>query len=119
MPSPTSSVVLGLNRLPRFLAAIFADAVNLEVVAGGVKVIFAADFFFQLVDLGREELDRGVTLRADHVVMIAAIELVLIARHAVRKRDSAGQSAFRQQLERAVNRGEADLGVFLADQAEK
>src|SRR6478736_1604774 len=51
--------------------------------------------------------------------MVAAIELVLIARHAVRKRDGAGQPAFRQQFERAVNRGEADLGVFLAHQAEK
>src|SRR5690348_51787 len=51
--------------------------------------------------------------------MIAAVELVLIARHAVRKRNGAGQSAFRQQLERAVNRGESDLGVFLADEAEK
>ena len=51
--------------------------------------------------------------------MIAAIELVLIARHAIRERDGAGQSALSQQLERAVNRGEADLGIFLADEAEK
>src|SRR5690242_5409157 len=82
-------------------------------------MVFAADLLFQLVYLGREKLDGRVTLRADHVVMVAAIELVLIARHAVRKRNSAGQPAFRQQLERAVNRGEADLGVFLAHQAEK
>src|SRR5690349_11667052 len=51
--------------------------------------------------------------------MITAIKLVLIARHAVRKRNGAGQSAFRQQLERAVHRGESDLGIFLANEAEK
>ena len=101
------------------LAAIFANAVNLEVVASGVKMVLAADLLFQLVYLRREKLDRRVTLRADHVVVIAAIELVLIARHAVRKRDGAGQSALRQQLERTVNRGEADLGVLLADEAKQ
>src|SRR5579864_839387 len=52
-------------------------------------------------------------------MVIAAVELVFIARHAVRERNGAGQAALRQQLERAVNRSEADLGVFLADEAEK
>src|SRR5215831_7395819 len=82
-------------------------------------MVFAANLLFQLVDLQRKKFDRGVTLRADHVVMVAAIELVLITRHTVRERYSAGQPAFRQQLERTVNRGEADLGVFLTHQAEK
>ncbi len=108
-----------LNGAAALFAAIFADAVNLEVVARRVKMVFAPNLFFQLVHLGRKELDRRITLRADHVMVVAPVELVLITRHAVRKRDSAGQSAFRQQLERAVNRGKADLGIFLAHQAEK
>src|SRR6185369_238353 len=109
----------GLDSAAAFLAAIFADPVNLEVMARGVKSVFAPNLFFQLVDLRREKLDRRIALRTDHVVMVAAIELVLIARHAVRKRNGAGQATFRQQLERAVNRGKANLGVFLADEAEK
>jgi hypothetical protein len=38
-------------------ATIFADAVNLEVMSGGVKMVFAADLFFQLVYLRGEKLD--------------------------------------------------------------
>jgi hypothetical protein len=79
-----------LDSFAALFAAIFAHAVDLEVMARGVKMIFAADLFFQLVHLRREKLDRRIALRADHVVMVAAVELVLIARHAVRKRDSAG-----------------------------
>ena len=82
-------------------------------------MVFAANLFFQLVYLGREKLNRCVALSANHVVVVAAVELVFIACHAVRKRNSAGQAAFRQQLERAVNRGETDLGVFLAHQGGK
>jgi hypothetical protein len=108
-----------LDGAAAFLAAIFADAVNLEVVPRGVEVVFAPNLFFQLVHFGRKELDRRVTLGADHVMVVAAVELMLITCHAVWKRDSAGQPAFRQQLERAVNRGEADFGIFLAHQAEK
>src|SRR5882724_11452545 len=108
-----------LDRAAAFLAAIFADAVNLEVVARGVKMVFASDLFFQLVHLRREKLDRCVALRADHVMVVAAIELMFIARHAVRERDSAGQATLCQKFEGTVNRGETDLGVFLADQAEK
>src|ERR1051326_5651776 len=52
-------------------------------------------------------------------MMVAPVELVLITRHAVRERNSAGQAAFRQQLKRAVKRGKADLAIFLAHQAEK
>ena len=109
----------GLDSAAAFLAAIFADPVNLEVVARGVKMVFAPNLFFQLVDFRREKLDGRIALRTDHVMVVAAIELVLIARHAVRKRNGAGQAALRQQFERAVNRGEADLGVFLAHKAEK
>src|SRR5947209_12603890 len=53
------------------------------------------------------------------MMVAAAVELMLIAGHAVRKRDGAGQPALPQQFERAIDRGEADLRVFLAHQAEK
>ena len=105
--------------LADLLTAVFADAINLEIVASGVEVVFVPDLFFQLAYFRREELDRSAALRTDHVVMAAAVELVFIARHAVRERDGAGQPAFRQQFERAVYGSKADLGIFLSHQPKK
>jgi hypothetical protein len=42
----------------------------------------------------------GIARSADHVVMVAPVELVLVTRHAVGEKDGTGQSAHRQQLER-------------------
>src|SRR5215472_12902895 len=98
-----------------FLTAVFTDAIDLKVVTGSVKTVFAADLLLQLADLGREEFDRGAAFCAHHVMVAAAVELVLVAGHAVRKRHHAGQPAFGQQFERAVDGGEAYLGVSFLD----
>ena len=58
-------------------------------------------------------------LGADHVVMAAAVVLVLVAGDAVVKGDFAGQAALGQQLQRAVDGGVADAGVFFLHQAVK
>lgn len=108
-----------LRGLAGFLAAVFTDAIDLEVVTGSVKMIFAANFFFQLAHLRGEKLNGRAALRADHVMMAAPVELMLIAGHAVWEWNSAGQAAFRQQLERTVDRGKADLRVFFSDQAKQ
>src|SRR5689334_17304904 len=52
-------------------------------------------------------------------MVAAAVELVFIPRGAIRKWDGTCQTTFRQQLERAVDGGKADLGIFLAHQAKK
>jgi len=88
-------------------------------VARGIKVVFAPDLFFQLDYLGRKELHGSAAICADHVVMAAAVELVFIAGHAVRKWNCAGQAALCQQLKRAIDGGKADLGVFFSNQPEK
>lgn len=84
--------------LPGALAAIFADTVDLKIMPGGVKAIFAPDLFLDLGDFRREELDRGAAIRADHMMMAATIELVFEASGSVRKWDHARQPAFGQQL---------------------
>ena len=94
-----------------FLAAGFAHSIDLERVACGQIVILAADFLFKVPHLLREKLDRASTFRANHVVMAAAIVLVLIAGNAVVKGYLAGQAAFGEQLERAVDRGVSDACV--------
>src|SRR5882724_738572 len=52
-------------------------------------------------------------------MVAATVELVFITGRAIRKRHRAGQSALRQQLERAVDRGKADLRILLSHQAKK
>ena len=99
------------------LAAVSAEAVNLEGMAGGGVMMLAADFLLEAVHLGREELDRTAALGANHVMVAAPVVLVLIAGDAVVERDFAGQPAFRQQLESAIDRGEADASVFFLYQA--
>jgi len=52
-------------------------------------------------------------------MMAATVELVFVSGHAIMERHFAGQSAFRQQLQRAIDRREPDLCVFFAHQSEK
>src|SRR5215471_10612434 len=101
------------------LSTVFADAVDLECVAGGQVVVLAADGLFDFSNLGREEFDRRAALGADHVVMAASIVLVLVAGDAVVEGDFAGEAGFGQQLECAVDGGESDVRVFFLDQAVK
>jgi hypothetical protein len=80
------------------IAAFFANAVNLERVAGGNVAVLAADILLDFSDFLREKLDRGAALRTNHVVMTAPVVLVFVTRNAVVKGDFAGQAATRQQL---------------------
>src|SRR5215467_8398615 len=51
--------------------------------------------------------------------MTAAVELVLVARSAVRKWHHAGQPALGQQLQSSIHGGKPDLAVSFLDQAEE
>jgi hypothetical protein len=101
------------------LAAIFADTIDLERVAGGQVAILAADLLFELANFLGKKFHRAAAAGADHVVMAAAVVLVLVTSNAVVEGNLAGQSAFRQQLQRAVNRGVSDAGIFFLYQAVK
>ncbi len=95
------------------LATVLAHPVDLEGVARSEVVILPADFLLQLVDFLREEFHRTAAIGADHVVMAAAIVLMLVARDAIMKGDFARQSAFGQQFEGAIHGGVADADVLL------
>ncbi len=79
--------------------------------------MFTSDFLLQAIHLGREEFHRTAALGTYHVVMAPAIVLVLVARDAVMKRDFARQSAFGQELERAIHSGKADFGILFLYQS--
>jgi hypothetical protein len=94
-----------------------AHSIYLEGVARGQIVIFAANFLLQVPHLLREKLDRTSTFRANHVVMAAAVVLMLVAGNAVVKRHFTGQAAFGEQFERSVNRGVSDPCISFLHQS--
>src|SRR5271169_275165 len=98
-------------------AAVFADPIDLKRVPGGEVVIPAADFLFELADFLGKKLNGTATTGANHVVMTAAVVLVLVTGNAVVEGDFAGQATLRQQFQRAVDGGIADAGVLLLHQA--
>jgi len=98
-------------------AAIGADTIDLEGVARGQVMMPAPDLALNLPHLRREKLDRRTTFGAHHVVMAAAIVLVLVARDAVVESDLAGKTTACEKLECAINGREADARVFFLDQA--
>src|SRR5438270_10335923 len=87
----------------RFLATLFAHTINLEGVAASLVVVFATDLLLQFIHFRREELNRAAAVGADHVVMAAAVVLVLITRDAVVKGHFAGESALGKKFEGAVH----------------
>src|ERR1035438_8366526 len=98
------------------LSARFANTIDLKGVASGEVMMPAANLVLDLSDFLGEKFHRCAAFGADHVVMTAAVVLVLIARDAVLKGDCAGQSAIGEQLECPVDGGEADARVGLFDQ---
>jgi len=99
------------------IAAFFANAVNLKGVACRNVMMLAADFLFDLSDFLGEKLDRRTAFGADHVVMIAAVVLMLVAGDAVVEGDLAGQSASGEKFQSSVDGGETDARIGLLDQA--
>ena len=102
----------------RFLpiAAFFANAVDLESVAGGDVTVFVSDLPLDRSDLLREKLDRSAALGTHHMMMTAAIVLMFVARDAVMKSNFARQSATSQKLQRPVDGGETDARIGFLDQ---
>ena len=99
------------------LAAVFADTIDLEGVARGEVVVSASDLLLELADFLRKEFHRAAAFGADHVVMAAAVVLMLVAGNAVVEGDLTGESALGEKLQRAINGGVADAGVFFLHEA--
>jgi hypothetical protein len=99
------------------LAAVFADSIDLKGVSSGEVAVPAANFLLELADFRGEELDGTATISANHVVVAAAVVLVLVAGNTVVEGDFAGQAALCQQLQRAVDGGVADARIFFLHQA--
>ena len=88
-------------------------------MAGGIEVILAANLFFELGYFRGEELDGDATVSAYHMMMAAPVKLVFIACHTIMKSYFTGQTAFGQQFQGTVDRGEPNLGVLFPGEPEK
>ena len=107
---------VGLVLQATVFLAVLTEAIDLKGVATGHVMVLAADFLFDLADLWRKELHRSTASGADHVVMAAAVVLVLVASDAIVKRDFTRKSRTSQKLERAIHGGKADVRVFFLDE---
>ena len=79
--------------------------------------MLSPDFALDALDFSGEKLDGTAAVGTNHVVVIAAIVLVLVTCDAVVEGDFAGQATFGQQLQRPVNGSEADALVLSAHQS--
>ncbi len=86
-------------------------------MAGGEVVVFASDFLLELADFLREKFHGTAAAGAHHVMVAAAVVLMLIAGNAVVKGYFRGEPTLSQKLERSVDGGVADAGIFFLDQA--
>jgi hypothetical protein len=107
--------VLAFEPTP-LLAAGFAGAIDLKTVLGCHVMKFLSNTTFDLLNLGREELDRIAARRADHVVMVASIHVMLEPGYAVAKLNFFRQAALNKEFKRAIDGGIADSGLLLLNQ---
>ena len=79
----------------------------------------AANLLLEHADFLAEKFDRTSALGANHVMVAAAVVLMLVAGDPVVEGDFAGQSAFGEKFQRAVNGGVADTRVFFLNKTMK
>src|SRR5258708_40177344 len=80
-------------------------------------VVSATYFLLQLIHFARKEFHRTAAFGANHVVMAAAVVLVLVTGDAIVEGDFAGQSAFGQKLQSAIDSSVTNARIFLLHQA--
>lgn len=79
----------------------------------------ACHLILQILDIGRKELDHLAAMRADHVVMMLVIVVVLIVGFVIAKPDLACETRLCQQLQRAIYGRQTDGRIFFMDEIVK
>lgn len=100
-----------------FLAALFTQAIDLKCVTGGFIVITSADIQLQAIHFWGKEFYRTSAFGADHMVMAAAVVLMLKASDSVVESNFAGEAALGQKLQGSVDRRESNSRIFFLNQA--
>jgi len=88
-------------------------------VLGDLEAMFSCHCILERFELCGEEFDNLSTLRADHVIVMLVLIVVLVVRTSVTKPYLTGQSSLSQELESSVNSRLANARIFLLDQSIK
>lgn len=83
---------------------------------GRAKAKLVRHLILQLFDVGRKELDYLTAMRADHMIVMFVIVVVLVVSLVVAKSYLACQAGLGEQLKRPVDRRQPDGRIFLVDQ---
>ena len=94
---------------------LHGSAIQLQFMGANRKTVRSGDFFLQLFNLAILEFYDFITHRADEMIMVPfvghVVELCLTAEMLL-----LCKAGLAQEFKRAVNRGQADMGVFLGEQ---
>jgi hypothetical protein len=102
------------DRVIRRLAlAGLTQAENLVAVVHGTEIELTANLFLQLFQVGTEELDDGIAVQADQMVVVLVASHGLVVRVLIPKAAFPHQPTLHQQIQRPVDRGTADGLAFL------
>lgn len=94
-----------------------ADAINLKTVPRGLVLKLSTDTSLGRFHLGSKELNRASARGANHMVMIATIQTMLISSNAITEFNLGSQTTFGKKFERTVDRGIADRWILHLYQA--
>jgi hypothetical protein len=96
----------------RAAAAIGADAVDAQTVIGRLEAMPGGDGVLKGFNLRRVKLYGRAAFRADHVVVMLMLVIMLVARAPVAEANLARKARLGQKLERAIDRSLTYVRVF-------
>lgn len=83
----------------------------------GAKIEFLGHFLLKVLDRLREEFDHPPALRADHMVVMFVVIVMLKIRLVIAKSNLSGESGFRKEFKGAVNGRVANRRIVLLDES--
>ncbi len=110
-------ICLALPPCALLFVAVHAKPVDLEGMASRPIIEFAANFLLQTIDFRRKELDRTAASGTNHVVVTAAVVLMLKSRFAIVELYLTGQTAFGEELQCPIDSGHPNPSIASLNQA--
>jgi hypothetical protein len=98
-------------------SAIPARAIQVHAVVLQLESVAFHQPLLQLFDFRVDDFEELPARRADKMIVMAVAVAVLVSGGPILKVYLTAQSAFREELERAVDRGIADARMFLPDRS--
>src|SRR6185369_9155595 len=104
-----------MRRLLVFLApAISTDTDHAQKMFSQLKFMLGRHSFLNCLELRRVEFDNLPAFRADHVVMMLVLVVVLVMRAAISESNLSSQPRVRQQPQRAIHGSLTDSRILSA-----